>query len=162
MDMVTRLTLAIRAAIHGAGDEPSVVVVRVVPAVRVVIRRQIRAEVGVLSHPVTILISPPGNGAVCESVRTRGPGGVMCLYKGFWREHLHVLWIIGEDDGSGVALGVRMDKVSCGDGREELGSRRHWQAIRRKPLVCRRLASKLNVLALNEAAWCKAISERLG
>ena len=49
----------------------------------------------------------------CESVRTRGPGGVMCLYKGFWRQHLHVLWIIGEDDGSGVALGIRMDKVSC-------------------------------------------------
>ena len=62
--MVTRLTLAIRAAIHGAGDETSVVVVRVVPAVRVVIEGQIRAEVGVLPHPVTILISPPGNGAM--------------------------------------------------------------------------------------------------
>ena len=74
-------------------------------------------------------------------------------------ERLHVLWIIGEDDGSGVALGVRMDKVSCGDSREELRSRRPRQAIKRKRCVSRRPASELNVLALNEAAWRKAIGE---
>ena len=76
-------------------------------------------------------------------------------------ERLGVLWIIGEDNGSGVALGVRMDErlFSRGDGREELRSRRPGQAIRCKRLVCRRPASELDILALSEATWRKAIGE---
>ena len=52
-----RHTLTVGAAVHGAGDEAFVVVVRVVPAVRVVVGRQICPEVRVFSHPVTILIT---------------------------------------------------------------------------------------------------------
>ena len=75
----TRLTLAVRAAFHGTGDETSVVVVRVVPAVRVVIGRQIRAEVGVLPHPVTILISPP----VWKRSGARRSGRGVCVFLAF-------------------------------------------------------------------------------
>ena len=79
-------------------------------------------------------------------------------------ERLRVLWIISEDNSSSVALGVRMDErfVSRGDGREELRSRRPGQAIRRKRRVCRRPASELDILALNEAARRKSVGKALG
>ena len=79
LGMGMRLTLAVRAAFHGTGDETSVVVVRVVPAVRVVIGRQIRAEVGVLPHPVTILISPP----VWKRSGARRSGRGVCVFMAF-------------------------------------------------------------------------------